>query len=536
MKIGSLFSGYGGLDIAVENHFDAETVWHAEFEEAPSKVLAAHWPGIPNHHDVSVVDWSAVEPVDIITGGYPCQPFSSAGQRKGLEDERHLWPFVAEAVDVLRPEWVVFENVRGHLTLGFDQVLRDLHLLKYDVRWEVIKASDIGAPHRRERIFILGKDKNAPVRSRTDRRGRLHRDSGNRWIFSGSTQDRNDRQRKASVRPDGQDLRGKHHLFEGARIEPSGRLRVEIDWGESSSCHSTSEAIPTSQGGSCGSSAIVSAHAGNCGQATEWATQVDERHEDQSERAETTDTGSEQKGNRSRASGPTERGDATGEVQGGQLVGASGLSIRSGALRGTSPNVWANDRWRDLRIAEPGNRYRVFILATNSRSAGSQREERWSKRRNVRQGFELGSRRNPFTTDADSDGRRRGRPLTHQPRHPSSQNAQRHDASSTRTPQQTNTTTAWGDYQPAIKRWERAMGRPAPKPTQPTRSDGKHQLSPVFVEWMMGLNPGHVTSIDGISRANQLKMLGNGVVPQQALAALQIMTERMRHVEAAHLV
>src|SRR5690625_6949784 len=86
MKIGSRFSGYGGLDIAVENHFDAETVWHAEFEEAPSKVLAAHWPGIPNHHDVSVVDWSAVEPVDIITGGYPCQPFSSAGQRKGLED------------------------------------------------------------------------------------------------------------------------------------------------------------------------------------------------------------------------------------------------------------------------------------------------------------------------------------------------------------------------------------------------------------------------------------------------------------------
>ena len=90
----------------------------------------------------------------------------------------------------------------------------------------------------------------------------------------------------------------------------------------------------------------------------------------------------------------------------------------------------------------------------------------------------------------------------------------------------------WGAYEPAIRRWERILGRPAPAPTE-LSAKGKHQLSPVFVEWMMGLDQGHVTSIDGISRANQLKMLGNGVVPQQALSALQRMTERMRHVEAA---
>lgn len=517
MKIGSLFSGYGGLDIAVESFFHAETVWHAEWEDAPSKVLAHHWPGVPNFRDVTQVDWAAVEPVDIITGGYPCQPFSAAGQRKGVEDDRHLWPYVAEAVDVLRPEWVVFENVRGHLTLGFDQVLRDLHLLKYEVRWEVVKASDVGAPHRRERIFILGKDKNAPVRSRTDRRGRIHRDSGSRWIFSGSTQDRNDRQRKASVRPDGQDLRGKHHLFGGARTEPSGRLRVEIDWGESSPCHSTSEAIPTSQDGSCGSSAIVSADAGNCGQATEWATQVDERHEDQSERAETTDTGSEQKGNRSRASGPTERGDATGEVQGRQLVGASGLSIRSGALRGTSPNVWANDRWRDLRIAEPGNRYRIFILATDTRS-GTGRVV--TDKQGVR-----GSRQDDLQAAANTidNGRWRLERCKVPQGQPATQDTGKSDTSRTRIPARANTSTAWGAYEPAIRRWETIIGRAAPSPTEPTGRDGRPQLSAKFTEWMMGLDEGWVTGVPDVSRANQIKMLGNGVVPQQALAALQHM-------------
>lgn len=156
MRIGSLFSGYGGLDMAVEAVFpDARPAWFCEWDDAPSRILAHHWPDVPNLRDVTVVGWSAVEPVDIITGGYPCQPFSAAGRRKGTDDERHLWPYVREAVRVLRPRYVVLENVAGHRSLGFDRVLGDMAEDGMHVRWTSVRASDIGAPHHRERLFIL---------------------------------------------------------------------------------------------------------------------------------------------------------------------------------------------------------------------------------------------------------------------------------------------------------------------------------------------------------------------------------------------
>lgn len=158
MRLGSLCSGVGGLDLAAESHFDAVTVWHAEVDADASAVLAARWPGVPNLGDLTVVDWSAVEPVDIITAGYPCQPFSLAGNRKGTADVRHLWPYVADAVRVLRPRYVVLENVAGHLSLGFDQVLGDLATLRFDAEWTTVRASDIGAPHRRERLFVVARN------------------------------------------------------------------------------------------------------------------------------------------------------------------------------------------------------------------------------------------------------------------------------------------------------------------------------------------------------------------------------------------
>ena len=153
--IGSLFSGYGGLDIAVAAHYKAQVIWHVEWERAPSLVLDAHWPGIPNHGDVTTIDWAAMPPVDILTGGYPCQPFSHAGLRRGTDDVRHLWPHAATAIRLLRPRICVFENVSGHLGLGFDTVLGDLAALGFDVRWGVVRASQTGAPHRRERLFIV---------------------------------------------------------------------------------------------------------------------------------------------------------------------------------------------------------------------------------------------------------------------------------------------------------------------------------------------------------------------------------------------
>ena len=155
MKIGSMFSGTGGLDIAVEQVTGAKPAWFCEWDESPSKILAHHWPQVPNLRDVTKVDWSQVEPVDIITGGYPCQPFSQAGQRKGTNDDRHLWPYILQAIRVLRPRYAVFENVAGHLTLGFGTVLSDLAEIGWDAEWTTLRASDIGAPHHRERLFIL---------------------------------------------------------------------------------------------------------------------------------------------------------------------------------------------------------------------------------------------------------------------------------------------------------------------------------------------------------------------------------------------
>ena len=158
MKIGSLFSGAGGLDMAVEQTTGAVPAWFVEFDPNPSKVLARHWPDVPNYGDVTAVNWSDMEPVDILTAGYPCQPFSHAGKRKGHTDERHLWPHVADAISALRPRLVVLENVAGHLSLGGAAVVGDLAGLGYDARWGVVRASDAGAAHRRARLFIVATD------------------------------------------------------------------------------------------------------------------------------------------------------------------------------------------------------------------------------------------------------------------------------------------------------------------------------------------------------------------------------------------
>lgn len=154
MKIGSLCTGYGGLDMAVEAYFNAETVWVSEIDKYASQVIEQRF-GVVNHGDLKTINWAEVEPIDILTAGYPCQPFSHAGHRKGLEDERHIWPFIKEAIGHLRPSYIIMENVRGHLSLGFDQVLKDLTEIGYDAKWQIVRASDVGAPHQRARLFII---------------------------------------------------------------------------------------------------------------------------------------------------------------------------------------------------------------------------------------------------------------------------------------------------------------------------------------------------------------------------------------------
>lgn len=155
MRIGSLCSGYGGLDLAVEEVFGARVEWFAENDPHPATVYRRHWPDAKNHGDITTTDWSRVAPVDIITAGYPCTPFSLAGQRTGHDHDAHLWPNVREAIGHLRPTCVVLENVAAHLSLGFDVVAGDLAHLGYDAQWGVVHASDAGAAHRRARLFVV---------------------------------------------------------------------------------------------------------------------------------------------------------------------------------------------------------------------------------------------------------------------------------------------------------------------------------------------------------------------------------------------
>jgi DNA (cytosine-5)-methyltransferase 1 len=154
MRTGHLFAGIDGLGLGMEPH-GFQPAWFSEYEAAPSRVLAHHYPDVPNHGDITTVDWSKVEPVDVLTGGYPCQPFSTAGSRKGDDDARHLWPYYRDAIRHLRPRIAIMENVSGHRSLGFGRVLGDLAEIGYDSSWTSLRASDVGAAHRRERVFII---------------------------------------------------------------------------------------------------------------------------------------------------------------------------------------------------------------------------------------------------------------------------------------------------------------------------------------------------------------------------------------------
>jgi DNA (cytosine-5)-methyltransferase 1 len=176
ITIGSLCTGYGGLDLAVTALTGGRVTWHSELDRHAAVVAAAHHPDAPNLGDLTRTDWAAVDPVDLLTAGYPCQPFSQAGHRKGVHDDRHLWPHIARAISVVRPRAVVLENVRGHITLGFTDVLSDLAAMGFDIRWGCVRASDAGAPHQRERIFVVATD---PARELIDWRS-AEGQSGNR--------------------------------------------------------------------------------------------------------------------------------------------------------------------------------------------------------------------------------------------------------------------------------------------------------------------------------------------------------------------
>ena len=159
----ALCAGVGGLELGIHLAVrDYRTVCYIEREAHAAASLVAGMESqaldrAPIWDDLKTFDganWRGV--VDIISGGYPCQPFSCAGKRQGSEDPRHLWPTIAGIVSEVSPRWCFFENVPGHLSLGFEEVIQDLEALGYCVAAGLFSAEEIGAPHRRERLFILG--------------------------------------------------------------------------------------------------------------------------------------------------------------------------------------------------------------------------------------------------------------------------------------------------------------------------------------------------------------------------------------------
>ncbi len=181
MRAGSICSGAGGLDLAIEAALGARTMWQTEIDPHASLVLEQRF-GVPNHGDISTVDWSTVEPVDVLSGGTPCQDMSPAGKRAGMTADTRsgLWSHMATAISILRPSVVVWENVQGALSAratsdsdvepgagpvgdgpggpvlrAAGRVLGDLAGLGYDAAWEVVSAAEVGACHRRLRLFVV---------------------------------------------------------------------------------------------------------------------------------------------------------------------------------------------------------------------------------------------------------------------------------------------------------------------------------------------------------------------------------------------
>lgn len=228
LRVGSLFSGYGGLDLAVEHALGAETIWFSENNPHVTRIFAHHWPSAPNLGDITTIGWNAVPPVDVLCGGFPCQDVSTVGKRAGLAPGTRsgLWSHMTEAIDALKPQLVVIENVRGllsspavraplegnddahrnpgpatpgHATLrdlepdpwglgdlatrplrAAGAVLGDLADLGMDAQWIGLPASLVGAPHPRLRVFIIAHRQDAvpdPARHRLNPRRRITRTS-----------------------------------------------------------------------------------------------------------------------------------------------------------------------------------------------------------------------------------------------------------------------------------------------------------------------------------------------------------------------
>jgi DNA (cytosine-5)-methyltransferase 1 len=476
MKSGALFAGYGGLDLAVEEVFGATPAWVSEIEPGPSKILAARFPGVPNLGDITKVNWAAVEPVDIITGGSPCQDLSHAGKREGMKagTRSGLWASMCDAIDIIRPQFVIWENVRGALSAtatagdvetcdlcvgdagdvhlrALGRVLGDLAELGYDAAWHGLRAADVGAPHGRWRVFVLA----WPAGNTADVDGEWRGGPGEptRLRTPGRTN---------SAAPDTDSTTGGERGFSATGEAEGGRT-----WPDAGGSDRAPVALlPT-------------------------ATARD--HKGHNQRRDTSSlTG---------ALLPTPRA-SDGTKGGPNQRGSSGDLMLPSAVTHLLPTPAVNDMGAGKTV-EDWDAWTARMKAAHGNGNGHGKS------------LSLDTQRlavadllpTPTATDHKASGASYAATDTHH-------------AGTTLTDATVRQPERFGQYAPAIARWEAILGRPAPAPTEPTGRDGAHRLSPRFVEFLMGLDDGWVTDV-GLTRNEQLKALGNGVVPQQAVAALR---------------
>jgi DNA (cytosine-5)-methyltransferase 1 len=477
LKIGSLFSGVGGLDLGVQAVIGGEVVWHVEFDAAPSKVLAHHWPDVPNFGDITKVDWSQVEPIDVLTGGFPCQDVSLAGSRAGLNDTTRsgLWAHYAHAISALKPKLVVIENVRGLLSaeavgamesdpwgVGDGQprsvinalgaVLGDLAGLGYDAQWCGVRAADAGAPHSRFRVFI--------VASRNSTGFFKRHDSEPEGRGRGNTQ--------VKVGDDGRVTENADSTVSGERWFSTSR---QAEGGRSWANAGRRSGTPTANPGGD--------EPERWGGLDELAgtPETCESGEEEWERVRdaVSDSGSTTTANTPcigrEGDGPSGRASGFHSTEGDN--GSFADTDNSGNALGAVPN---EPKHSSAKCGCPASADTCCIRGNESDHSAGERGE---------------------------SANRASVAHEHSPR-PGS--------------------TEWGAYEPAIRRWEQVLGRTSPPPTNPDGRNGQHRLAAEFVEHMMGLPAGHVTDpAIGLTRNQQLKALGNGVVPAQCSLALRML-------------
>ena len=415
---GSLFTGYGGLDLATawlfhDHGIDLRFVWDSDIKPAARTLLAHRRPHAPNLGDLTAVfpvdrdDPSIVLPVtadvprvDVLTFGWNCQPFSAAGKRLGEKDHRALWPNVRAAIIHLRPTYLFGENVARVASVGeLRRVVQALAQVGYVGAWRCVRAGDVGAPHRRDRLFLCAvRIDGGGTDAAADALGLLLRDEPGRGGGAGGS----------GARVAGDD--GSERAAGGLSLLPTPRASDGPNGGPNQRGRRGDYALPT----------IMNL-----------------------------------------LPTPGARLGGSGSVQ-------PAAAAARAARRPNGPNL------DDVAALLPTP---AVADARNARNATAGRTPENDRHRS---GWTL------------SD-------VAHADR--------------------------WGKYADAITRWERLLGREAPAAALPTGRSEQMQLNAAFVEWMMGLPAGWVTDVPGLTRAQQLSMLGDGVVPQQARYAYGLLLD-----------